>query len=164
MSAVVQKTKEHIDNMLHPKRMWVILSGAVLLISLIAAFMQPYRRSIVLWFPEIKTGMLKAEMRLIPWHSGKVVAVSAIVEELLLGPANPKLKPFTDQRAKLKEVIQSKNEFIIALDAKALFVSSVKPELSDYSKFFTAIAKSVRFNTGIKHLAIAIEGYIVFLQ
>ena len=164
VATAVQKTKYHIDGMLHPKRMWIILACAALVVSCIAVCMQPYRRSIILWFPESKTGKLKAEMRLVPWHSEKTDAVSIVAEELLLGPANPKLKPFADQQARVLEVIQTKDRFIVVLDSKALFISSSRSDVPEYSNFFEALAKSVAYNIGIRHISIAIEGHIVFSQ
>ncbi|HPD80526.1 MAG TPA: hypothetical protein PK025_05680, partial [Spirochaetales bacterium] len=153
ISAFAEKTRTHVDRILHPKRMWVVLAGIALLVSLTIALLQPYRRSIVLWFPENKTGKLISEVRFVPWQSGKVNAVSTVVEELLLGPANPQCKPFTDQYARVKAVLASKDRFLIILDSNALFASSVKTETTNYPTFFKTLAHTVWFNTGVKHIS-----------
>lgn len=164
VSAIAKQTKTHIDRILHPKRMWIILAGLALVISLTIALLQPYRRSIVLWFPEIKTGKLLAEIRFVPWRTGKVNAVSTVVEELLLGPANPQCRPFTDQFARVIDVIQVKGRFIIVLDSNALFTGSLKTEIVNFPMFFRALAQTVWFNTGVKHISVAIDEHIIFSQ
>ena len=164
VSAIAEKAKTHIDRMLHPKRMWIMLALAVLLVSLTIALLQPYRRSIVLWFPDIKTGRLTAEVRYIPWNFSKVGAVSAVVEELLLGPANPHCKPFTDQYAGVTHIVQAQDRFIIILDSRALFAGSTKTETVDFPVFFKALAHTVWFNTGVTHISVAINEHIVFSQ
>lgn len=164
VSAIAEKTKTHIDRILHPKRMWIVLAGLALIVSITFALLQPYRRSIVLWFPEIKTGRLITEVRFVPWQSGKINAVRTVVEELLLGPSNPKCKTFTDQYARVNDVLQSKDRFIIVLNSNALFAGSVKTETVNFPVFFKALAQTVWFNTGVKHISVAIDGHIIFSQ
>ncbi len=162
INELAQKSKVHIDYVLHPRRMWFVLACLVLAASLALVLVQPYRRGITLWFPDVKTGKLQAEFRFVPASSGKAGLVERVMEELLLGPAGPRFKPLADQSSKVLSVIPTKERYYIVLASSVVFEAYGTSVSTDFGRLWKAISRTLVYNTGIRHFSVVLEGKEVF--
>ncbi len=157
---------DFIHTMLKPATLWPGLLLVVFLASALASLSVPYRRTIVLWFPDsrIASGS-KARPELRYVSSGRDVALqaAAVVEEMLLGPLSPGSRPVSVPDARLQSSIRSKKTLYVDVSNDILFgritASGVyEAPVAQPGVVLDFIERSLRWNFPFFKIVLTVDG------
>lgn len=118
-------TSLHILNTaLKPRILWPGLLGLVLILSGIMSLAVPFRRGAVLWFPDSRStdgSKARSELRYLYPRSDTAAEAADLVNEMFLGPMNPKSGPIAVSDARVRSAIKGGKTLYIDLEDTFLF-------------------------------------------
>jgi hypothetical protein len=121
---MVDASVRALDIALKPKNLWPGLFLVVLLASAGASLTLPYRRAVVVWFPDARASSeprSRAELRYVPAGADKAGQAAAVVEEMLLGPLSASSRPISVPNARLVSSIRSGKTLYVDISSDILF-------------------------------------------
>lgn len=162
----VTRLIDFIHKNLKPSTLWPGLLILVFLASALASLSVPYRRPVVLWFPDSRSvsgSRAIPELRYVSSDRDVARVAASVVEEVLLGPLSPGSRSITVPDAKLLSAIRSKKTLYVdvsndilfgRLAASALYDAPVAPPkvVLDY------IERSLRWNFPFFRIVLTVEG------
>jgi len=113
-----------LNTALKPKNLWPGLFGLALLFSGVMSLAVPFRRAAVLWFPDSRSidgNKVRSELRYLYPRSDKAAEAADLVNEMFLGPMNPKSGPIAVPEARVRSAIKGGKTLYIDLDETFLF-------------------------------------------
>lgn len=121
----IASTSIHVLNTaLKPRILWPGLFGLALLFSAIVSFSVPFRRAAVLWFPDSRSAdgtKARSELRYLYSRSDKAVEVADLVNEMFLGPMNPKSAAIAVPESRVRVALGAGRQLYVDLDDTFLF-------------------------------------------
>lgn len=113
-----------MDFALKPRNLWPGLFLIVLLASAGASLALPFRRAVVVWFPEARASAEfrpRPELRYVPASLDAPGQAAAVVEEMLLGPLDASSRPVSVPAARLVSSIRSGKTIYVDISSDMLF-------------------------------------------
>lgn len=98
-----------LNTALKPRNLWPGLFAIALLFSALMSLAVPFRRSAVLWFPDSRSvdgSKARPELRYLYSRSDKAAEAADLVNEMFLGPTNPKSAPIAVPEARVQSAIR----------------------------------------------------------
>ena len=139
----------------------IVIGSVLLLILLFSLFVYFFiwnnweRR--ILFFPEIGSEKLSGEKRFLPSRKTLEEDVQFLLEEAILGPANPIHERILPKEVHLKSVITHQGTIYVDLSREMIFAE--KELHLSLDEMIQAIGNIVLFNfPGVKHLFIFVDG------
>ena len=118
MPAILRST---IDALVQPKALWLFLAGIITLATVAFVVADGRLRPASLWFPYAREEGAGAELRLMKkWGNGDA-AVLELVEELLLGPMDPRFKAFVLPNTGVRSTFVRGRKVYVDIEADAFF-------------------------------------------
>jgi len=113
-----------LNTALKPRNLWPGLFVIALLLSGLMSLSVPFRRGAVLWFPDSRSvdgSRARSEVRYLYSRSDKAIEAADLVNEMFLGPTNPKSGPIAVPEARVRLAIRGGRTLYLDLDDTFLF-------------------------------------------
>jgi len=170
VKASFQSIAGYISNVLNialkPKNLWPGLLVIVLLASAGASLALPFRRAVVVWFPDSRSAqgsVSRAELRYVRLGGDAAAQAGLVVEELLLGPLQATSRPISVPTARVVSSIKSRKTLYVDVSSEMLFgksnpagVYSAPPLQPQVALGF--IERSLRWNFPFFRIVLTIGG------
>lgn len=165
-SGIVTTSIHVLNTALKPRNLWPGLFGVALLFSAIVSLSVPFRRAAVLWFPDSRSAdgtRARSELRYLYGRSDKAAEVADLVNEMFLGPMNPKSAAIAVPESRVRAALGAGRTLYVDLDDTFLFgrpnesgiyvEPTLQPRLAlDY------IARTLRWNYPSMKVVLTVDG------
>lgn len=165
-SGMVTNSIHILNTALKPRNLWPGLFGVALIFSAIVSLSVPLRRAAVLWFPDSRSAdgtKARSELRYLYGRSDKATEVGDLVNEMFLGPMNPKSAAIAVPESRVRTALGAGRTLYVDLDDTFLFgrpdesgihaEPRLQPRLAlDY------IARTLRWNYPSMKVILTVDG------
>ncbi|MBU0957054.1 MAG: hypothetical protein KKI09_16645 [Spirochaetes bacterium] len=100
-----------IDRITHPRFVWPALLVFFAIFSLIYWLGRPAYRPAILWFPMYRSSAVVSELRFVKRQPTTLAEIQLVLEELILGTAQPKNELLINQRTGFR-LIEAENKLV----------------------------------------------------
>lgn len=162
-ATIVSGAIRAVENVLHPRVLWLAALGVALLVSLVSSLVQLPGRPATLWFPAHKGSGSIAELRYLRRSPSGRSPEAQLVEELILGPMSSRSLPISVPNARADLVKRGRAALYVDLSTDILFgretaAGVYEPPVLDPARALAYVRKSIGWNFPHKPLVLTIGG------
>lgn len=156
-----------VHTALQPRNLWPGLFGLALLLSAVMSLSVPFRRGAVLWFPDSRSAdgsRARSELRYLYSRSDKAIEVADLVNEMFLGPTNPKAAAIAVPEARVRAAIGAGRTLYVDLGDTFLFGRASESGLYaapvlQPRQVLAYIERTLRWNYPSTKVVLTIDGF-----
>ncbi|HUW69920.1 MAG TPA: hypothetical protein VMX33_06775 [bacterium] len=155
-----------LNTALKPRILWTGLLGLALILSGIMSLAVPFRRGAVLWFPDSRSAdgnKARSELRYLYPRSDRAAEAADLVNEMFLGPMNPKSGPIAVPEARVRSAIKGGKTLYIDLDDTLLFgrpnATGIHAEpILQPRQALAYLGRTLHWNYPSMHIVLTVDG------
>jgi hypothetical protein len=161
-----------LNTALKPRNLWPGLLGLALIFSGVMSLAVPFRRGAVLWFPDSRSvdgSRARSELRYLYPRSDKAAEAADLVNEMFLGPMNPKSGPIAVPEARVRSAIKGGKTLYIDLDDTFLFgrpndTGILAEPILQPRQALAYLGRTLHWNYPSMHIVLTVDGLEPFWE